>query len=239
MRSLILFILYVRSGDLIRDFNMNPSITLVETMLRAQISRLSFRMIFGLKFSDFNGTVALPGPQNWVLSEFEYFKYRVGLDFDVICWGRSRAGVNVDLSPDEPVFTVTDTRVPDNTVTATAPYRVAGGNAFTVGVHAVYNPPLFVWDWSWIFEARMRWPARKDIHLTEYDFAAGLKSPETNRGSVAFRSGYRRILLDFTSGPASFNGAWDGLVRGIRLLLLRDTPATFNPFLISNDSSRR
>jgi len=197
------------SGDLIRDFNMNPSITVVETMLRAQISRLSFRMIFGLKFSDFNGTLALPGP-NWVQSEFEYFKYRVGLDFDVLCWGRSRVGVNLDLSPDEPVFTVTDSRVPNNNVTATPPYRVAGGNAFTVGVHAVYNPPLFVWDWSWIFEARMRWPARKDIYLTEYDFSAGLKSPETTRGSVAFRSGYRRILLDFTSGPASFDGAWDG-----------------------------
>jgi len=145
-----------------------------------------------------------------VRSEFEYFKYRVGLDFDILCWGRSRAGINLDLSADEPVFTVTDSRVSIATAGATPPWRVAGGNAFTVGVHAIYNPPLFVWDWSWIFEARVRWPARKDIFLTEYDFAAGLKSPETIQGSVAFKGGYRRILLDFTSGPASFNGAWDG-----------------------------
>ncbi len=184
----------LNAGNFVEKATTQP-IAIIEPMVRIQISRFSLRLYYDFNLGNFS--VSQPTDQRIE------FNFRAGGDVDLFQVGRSRVGMNFDVQTDSRGVTLHYNG--DSNFHYFKPE-----DAWTMGVHFVYNPTFYAFDWSPIFEARMRWPLQAETKLTEYDFAVGLKSPETTRGAMAFRGGYRNISLDFRTRASEFDGAWDG-----------------------------
>jgi len=134
-------------------------------------------------------------------ARFEYTGLRLGGDLDVVQWGRSRVGVNMDYD-----LYVPDFRASINETTRFSPGKqINGTSALTLGVHAVYNPTFNLYGISSVGEVRARWPIL-GTEITDWEVSAGLKSAETALGSVALRGGYRRTNIEFYD-TETYNGA--------------------------------
>ncbi len=179
-----------RSWDLKDDFSEEPSVLFLDSMVRIGIGRLSFRVHYNLR--DYKGSTPLTNLPNRPFAEarFDYSGLRLGGDFDVFQWGRSRIGVNMDYDLYVPNFTAS---IVDNP----AGKQINGTAALTLGMHLVYNPTFNLYGISAVGEARARWPIM-GTEVTDWEVSAGLKSAETILGSVALRSGYRRTSIAFS-----------------------------------------
>jgi len=180
-----------RSWDLKDDFAVEPNALFLDSMVRLQVGRLSFRTYYNVR--DYKGTTLTTLPNRPVgEARLDYSGLRLGADFDVFQWGRSRVGVNMDYDLYVPNFTwnITD----DNR--ASTAKQINGQAALTLGVHAVYNPTYCLYGISGVAEARARWPIM-GAEVTDWEISAGLKSAETALGSVALRGGYRRTSISF------------------------------------------
>ena len=180
------------SWDLKDDFALEPNVLFLDSMLRIQVGRFSFRTHYNLR--DYKGSTPVTNLPNRPFGEarFDYSGLRLGGDFDVFQWGRSRVGVNMDYDLYAPNFTASINQGNP----ASAGKQINGTAALTLGMHVVYNPTFSVYGISGIGEARARWPIM-GTEVTDWEVSAGLKSAETVLGSVALRSGYRRTSITF------------------------------------------
>jgi hypothetical protein len=180
------------SWDLKDDFALEPNVLFLDSMLRIQVGRFSFRTHYNVR--DYKGSTPVTNLQNRPFGEarFDYLGLRLGGDFDVLQWGRSRVGVNMDYDLYAPSFTASIYQGNP----ASAGKQINGTAALTLGMHVVYNPTFSLYGISGIGEARARWPIL-GTEVTDWEVSAGLKSAETVLGSIALRTGYRRTSIAF------------------------------------------
>ena len=180
------------SWDSRDDFALEPDALFLDCMLRIQVGRLSFRTHYNMR--DYKGSTVLTGLPNRPFGEarFDYTGMRLGGDFDVLQWGRSRVGVNMDYDLYVPNFTASI----NQGNSALAGKQINGTAALTLGIHVVYNPTFSLYSISGVGEARARWPIL-GTEVTDWEICAGLKSAETALGSVGLRGGYRRTSIAF------------------------------------------
>jgi hypothetical protein len=120
---------------------------------------------------------------------------------DLAQWNLSRVGVNMDYDLLAPSF--------DEAIETPEGFKLTGKQPLTVGIHGIYNPGAMFCGISPVFEFRARWPVA-GAELTEVMIAAGAKAPETVLGSLAWKSGYRHTVLEFSGQQRIFDITLDG-----------------------------
>ncbi|MBI5251331.1 MAG: hypothetical protein HY912_17725 [Desulfomonile tiedjei] len=177
--------------DFKKFWGMDQGAAFLDAMVRLQVGPFSARLHSNMRY--FKGTDSFPASLAGVgVAAFDYTGLRIGGDFDVLRWGRSRVGIDMDYDLYHPV------------VTATGISELTGPSAMTLGFHAVYNPSYNFYGFSAVGEGRARWSI-VGSQISDWEISAGLKGPETVLGSVAIMTGYRRTNVAFsdwvTVGP--------------------------------------
>jgi hypothetical protein len=169
-----------------KDFwGMDKGATFIDALVRLQMGPLSARLNYAMRY--FKGIPFNPGNtqlNSTVEAAFDYTGLRIGGDFDVLRWGRSRIGIDMDYDLYHPMLT------------ATSLSELTGPSALTLGFHAVYNPSYNLYGFSAVAEGRARWSVVGST-VTDWEVAGGLRSPETVLGVMAIRSGYRQTKVSF------------------------------------------
>jgi hypothetical protein len=169
-------------GGLQTTFHMNKEELFLDSMVRFQLSRLSVRVSYEQR--DFAG-FRQPGLAE---ARVTYSGLRLGGDFDVIQWNRTRVGIDVDYDFFVPTFFF-PLAPPANRVA-----RFTGPNAMTLGFHAIYNPLRTIFGASPIVEFRARWPIQ-GTQVTDWEISGGLASASTLMGSFSLKAGYRNTQV--------------------------------------------
>ena len=214
---------FAYSWGLRETFGMTRSYLFIDTMVRFQISRVSFRLHYEPR--EFVGKDHFRHIESQPKGEarFEYSGIRLGLDFDVLQWGRSRIGFDLDYSTYSPVFTESietghavlvpnPTPPPDLIPALGRGKKLIGETPATFGFHITYIPGWNFYGFAPMAETHCRWPLRfiSETDLTDLEFAVGLKAPETLLGSFAVKAGYRQTNIKwrdnqiFSVDPAAF-----------------------------------
>jgi hypothetical protein len=187
------------SWDLKENFGMLGTDMFIDTLVRLQAGRYSFRTHSTIR--DMRGWAPYlnqPG-MTTCAAILDYSGMRIGGDFDIIGYGRSRLGVDIDYDLHKPIFT-------EAIMTPGGGKKLlAENNAITVGIHGLLCPPLHYYGLSGVIEGKMRWPIA-GAAITDYEISAGLKTAETVLGIVALKTGYRRTQIDFRASQL-YNGA--------------------------------
>jgi len=189
------------SWDLEKVFAFPHSGLFLDFMARLQAGRFSVRGYWEPR--NFSGERHVHGDPEALMasSRYSYPGVRIGGDMDVAQWNLSRVGLNIDYDLLAPSF--------EEAIETPEGFKLTGKQPLTIGVHGVYNPGAMWWGISPIFELRARWPAA-GAELTEVMIAAGAKAPETVLGSLAWKSGYRHTVIEFTGQRRSFDLTVDG-----------------------------
>jgi len=175
-----------------RDVSMLTDVVVFETMARAQLGRLSFRIQNDCYITGFLGeNIRLDWPI-WLL----------GADFDIVNRPALRVGVNADWSPFLPSLSFSD--IPLGT------YKLRTEQPVSAGLHATFNG-LDLWGLSPSLETRFGLALTKKSKWDEVEVAAGLKGPETVLGSMALRGGWRGSWLKMTDKAFTADITWSGL----------------------------
>jgi len=178
------------SWSLRDDFALTNGHVFLDGMLRFQLGRLSLRAHVNTR--DFDGTKKfrdLPAAQSSV-ARFEYSGYRLGGDIDILQFGNSRIGVNLDQDLYSPVFT-------ESIQTAQGGKKLLARSPVTIGGHVVLRPAPKWYGFSALFEARARWPVA-GADLTDWYVSAGIQGSETYIGTMGVRAGYRSTTISFS-----------------------------------------
>ena len=170
--------------DFKKFWEMDDRALFIDMMLRLQMGPFSGRLQYAMRY--FKGR---PGATN-VEAAFDYTGIRIGGDFDVLRWGRSRVGIDIDYDLYHPVLT------------ATQMSELTGPTAMTLGFHAAYNPSYNLYGFTAVAEGRARWSVLGS-QVTDWEVAGGLRSPETVLGTIALRSGYRCTSVQFSDWLSS------------------------------------
>jgi hypothetical protein len=189
------------SWELDKVFHLPHSSLFLDLMARVQAGRFSLRGYYEPRDltgeKHFQDDDAAP----MASARFSYPGVRIGGDMDVAQWNLSRVGLNIDYDLLAPKFTETSETADG--------FRITGRESLTVGIHGVYNPGAVYWGMSPILEFRARWPV-SGAELTEVTLAAGAKAPETVLGSLAWKSGYRHTIIEFSGRRRTLNLTLDG-----------------------------
>jgi hypothetical protein len=179
------------SWDLREDFGLVDPSLFLDIMVRIQVGRLGFRLHGN--FADFSGQEKFGNQPDQPSADarFEYSGVRLGGDADILSWGRSRAGLNIDFDYFSPLFS-------ESIQTPGGGKKIIGKEALTIGAHAAFVPSYNLWGGSPVVELRVRGPLG-GAKVSEVEFAAGLIGPETVLGVVGLRGGLRRTLVSFKS----------------------------------------
>lgn len=179
-------------ADLNKDLGIVDQVVTVETMARVQLSRLSLRVHYEAYVRGFVG--------QW--GELDWPPFRLGADVDFFSRNGLRLGADVDGSVNHPVFTYSH---PQH-----APERISFGRPLTAGVYLAYNP-FGTGGLSPSLETRARWPVRQYSRVTEYEIAAGLKTPQTVLGRGALRGGWRYTEIECRERQKELSAKWSGV----------------------------
>ncbi len=190
-----------------------------QTMARLQFSRLSLRVHWDVPIRDI--PARSPDPARGLSGGYvNWLHWRFGADFDIVDSYGVRAGINLDVNPEKPALHYSLRWDPSS---ANQTKKVDGYWPVTVGVHAQYNPFT-----SWIvspsleFRYRAPWPFRSGMspraqltHVTEWEYAIGIKLPKTVLGSTGIRYGYQDTKMSFggtgeTGGNTPVSLWWSG-----------------------------
>lgn len=178
------------SWSLRDDFAMTNGQVFLDGMFRFQVGRLSLRAHANVR--DFDGTKkfrGLPAAQS-SMARFEYSGYRLGGDIDILRFGDSRIGVNLDHDLYSPVFT-------ESIQTGEGGKKLIARSPITIGAHAALRPAPKWYGFSALFEARARWPVA-GADLTDWYISAGIQGSETYIGTMGVRAGYRSTTISFS-----------------------------------------
>jgi hypothetical protein len=183
--------------DLRDQFGLNQTNLFLDTMVRLQVGRLSFRLNYEMR--DFVGRELVVGMTDQAQARFSYTGIRLGADFDIFQRFGTRAGVNLDYDLFEPEF--------QEAIQTIGGKVISGPSALTLGIHAVYSPVVCFYGISPVIQALARWPVQGS-EVTDLELSFGIKTPETVLGSLALKGGYRRTDVEFRrgqlfSGPVS------------------------------------
>jgi len=198
------------SWNLRDDFAMKDPRFFLDAMFRFQIGRLSLRAHVNTR--EFIGTKKFqdnPSGQTGV-ARFDYSGYRVGGDIDILMFGNSRIGGNLDYDMYTPSFS--------ESIQTLGGKKLVGGGPITIGAHAVLRPIPKFYGFSALFEARARWPLA-GADLTDWFIAAGIQGSETYIGTLGARAGYRSTTISFSDSQfhnfqevsQNFNVVMDGV----------------------------
>lgn len=198
------------SWSLRDDFALTNAHVFLDGMFRFQLGRLSLRAHVNVR--DFDGQKKfqdLPGSQSGV-ARFEYSGYRLGGDIDLLQFGNSRIGVNLDQDLFPVVFT--------ESVQTLGGKKITGRGPVTVGAHAVLRPIQSFYGFTPIFEARARWPLA-GADLTDWYITAGFQGSETYLGTMGLRAGFRSTTVSFSDSQfynnqevnMNFNAVMNGI----------------------------
>lgn len=183
------------------DLEMASRSVIVDFMVRLQFGRLSLRANQYSFFREYGGR----------FGTFYMPEFRFGADLDIVNRNGIRFGLNVDGCTEGPHIDYNFSQAPPGppgpNFNAGSAGRIDFGRPLTMGVHFVFNPPVYG-GFSSVFELRAQWPLRSSIALSEYEIAGGIKSPPTVFGSSALRLGWRAIEL--TAPDNRLNARWNG-----------------------------
>lgn len=182
------------AGNQVLDFKsfwgMDPGALFLDSMVRLQVGPFSARLHQSMRY--FKGTDSFLGPLAGIgVAEFDYTGLRIGGDFDVLRWNRSRVGIDMDYDLYHPQLAVTQATL------------LTGPSALTIGFHLVYNPSYNLYGFTPVAEGRARWSILGS-DVTDWEVAGGLRSPETVLGTMAIRSGYRHTTVEFRDWLGTF-----------------------------------
>ena len=130
------------------DLGLTRTAIFLDTMVRLQAGAFSCRIHYEPRGVTSNRPVQ-NNPLVAGRADLDYSGLRVGVDLDLVRKRTSRVGIDMDYQFYRPVFT--------QTISPQAAVQVSGGNPFTMGAHAVYNPITNLWGLSGILEIRGRW----------------------------------------------------------------------------------
>lgn len=201
-----------------RDFwGMDSGALFLDSMVRLQIGPFSARLHQSMRY--FKGDHGFtPDLVSFGVAAFDYTGLRIGGDFDVLRWNRSRIGIDMDYDLYHPELSVTSFLPGVNVVTGRqhqGAIQLTGPTALTLGFHVVYNPSYNLYGFSPVAEGRARWSILGS-DVTDWEIAAGLKSPETVIGTMALQTGYRQTAVSFKDWgfvPQASIGSPQGPVR--------------------------
>ncbi|MFC1834569.1 hypothetical protein ACFL2Q_07530 [Thermodesulfobacteriota bacterium] len=199
------------SWDLREDFGFDEPRLFVDTMIRWQVGRISFRT--HLEFREFTGnadligTSASPRP----VPRFEYTGFRFGGEFDIFQRNLTRVGLNIDYEIFQGIFT-------ESIRTSGGGKKISESGPITIGAHAVFSPQAHYYGVSGIVEGRARWSIHGGVNVTDWEVSAGIRSAETFLGSCALKGGFRQTHLEFrdhqmwngVNVPGRFEAVLDG-----------------------------
>jgi hypothetical protein len=189
------------SWDLENVFKLAHRNVYVDFMARLQTGRFSFRAYYEPR--DFSGEKHFQDDPNapMTTARLSWPGVRVGGDIDIAQWQLSRIGVDIDYDLLSATFTESSE--------TEGGFKMTGGGPLTIGIHGVYNPTATCWGISPMIQFRARWPV-SGVELTELMIAAGLRTPETVLGSMAWKSGYRHTLIEFGQNRRTLDVTLDG-----------------------------
>ncbi len=187
--------------ELEKVFHFPHSQLFLDFMARLQAGRFSVRGYYEARNLSGEGPFQGDPAERQEKAEFSYPGVRIGGDMDLAHWNLSRVGFNVDYDLLAPSF--------EEGIETPGGYKMTGKQPLTVGIHGIYNPGAVYCGISPIFEVRARWPAA-GAELTDVKVSAGVKAPETVLGSLAWRSGYRHTVLEFSTRHRGFDITLDG-----------------------------
>jgi len=189
------------SWELEKVFHLPHSALFLDLMARIQTGRFSLRGYYEPR--DLNGEKHFQDDATAPMAStrFSYPGVRIGGDMDLGQWNLSRVGVDVDYDVLAPTFS-------EASETAEG-FKLTGRQSLTLGIHGVYNPGAGYCGISPIFEFRARWPV-SGAELTDLTLAVGAKAPETVLGSMAWKSGYRHTVIEFSGQRRTLDLTLDG-----------------------------
>ncbi len=188
-------IYYITKGQTRNKFNMTQDCYALDLMARLQINRVSVRIHYDKRdFSGGNGSGE---------ALLNYSGYRVGGDFDLVQWNRSRLGINLDYEVFEPHFYLRRFKrySPNHDLIQDLEElrvirRRYGDRPLTLGFHFTHNPLWNLYGITPIMSAAGRWSVAGS-RFSEWEISAGAKAPETVIGSWALQVGYAATNLGF------------------------------------------
>jgi hypothetical protein len=178
-----------RRLDFQDDLDMREVPVLVESLIRAQISRISLRLQFETYLSDFQGPNA----------RMDWPNFRYGLDFDLVDTPTLRIGVNLDAYREGIRFGFTGTPL--------GSWLLVTGRPITAGVHAAYNP--IRWGTlSFSCATRGRMSLQNSQRVDDAEVSLGFRGPELVLGSMALRGGWRYSRIEFSDQGFEVYSVW-------------------------------
>ncbi|AFM25540.1 hypothetical protein [Desulfomonile tiedjei] len=177
------------SFDFVKDLGFQKDGILLESMARTQLSRYALRAYYRTYLRDPNGKQA---KLNWP-------EWRVGADFDLIDYCGLRLGLDVDTTWKQPTFGYSP-------ASGTAEF-IALPRPVTMGAHLSYNPSDFE-NITPVVDLRYRMPAIQGSSVTEFEAAAGLKTPRSSRGTSGLMVGWRYTTFEHDTGNRRLDFSW-------------------------------
>ncbi|MBI5570256.1 MAG: hypothetical protein HY914_09955 [Desulfomonile tiedjei] len=182
-------------------FGMDQTFLFLDSMVRFQFGRFSFRCIYEPREivgeTNFQHDPAAPKAQ----ARLDYSGLRLGADADLYQWGMSRIGLNFDQDLYPMIFSEAN-ETPGGV-------KFQGKEVATLGVHAVYNPISTWYGVSGVVELRARW-AVSHTKVTDVAVSAGVKTPETILGALSWRVGYRSTAFELSGANRTLDGILGG-----------------------------
>jgi hypothetical protein len=197
-------------------WGMDSGAMFLDSLVRLQVGPFSARLHQSMRY--FKGDRGFtPNLAAFGVAAFDYTGLRIGGDFDVLRWNRSRIGIDMDYDLYHPQLSVTSFLQPPPGVAppVSGAIILTGPTALTVGFHVVYNPSYNLYGFSPVAEGRARWSILGS-EVTDWQVAGGLKSPETVIGTMALQFGYRQTTVGFKDWgfvPLAVTGTPQGPVR--------------------------
>ncbi len=189
------------SLDLRDDFKLTEEPLNVDQEFRFRFWRISVRTQASMRdFSAVQPARNTPGSP-MAEARLETSGFRIGADFDVLNWGRTRLGINVDQDLGSPVFT-------EAVFTAGGGKKLQGDAPFTAGVHGTFSPPGYLFGISPIIEAKGMWPI-SGSELTGFEISGGISSAPTMLGSLSLQGGFIQTHLSFTGQQLYFGNYYE------------------------------
>jgi hypothetical protein len=180
-----------QSFDFRNFWGMDSGALFLDSAVRLQWGPFGARLEWAMRY--FKGDRGFtPGLAAVGVAAFDYSGLRIGGDFDVLRWNRSRIGIDMDYELYHPQLSVTSF-LPGG---GSGAIILTGPTAVTLGFHVVYNPSYNLYGFTPVAESRARWSILGS-NVTDWEVAGGLKSAETVLGTMALRTGYRQTSVGF------------------------------------------
>jgi hypothetical protein len=172
----------------------------IESMLRFQIGRISFRGYYNIDLQRVDSTVVSVNWYNW----------RLGADLDVINWRGLRIGATYDYYPERPYVILNSPHLPSSVAV-----KICADPPQTLGLVASFSPcescsvaPSVEFRYQWPFGTNSDIWTTTTSQITQWELSAGFVIPRTVIGQSGVRFGYRGTDLYSGCGMSVNDRKW-------------------------------